>query len=149
MDMATNHWSRARRIMVATCIAGLLDILAAILLTLLYHRAPAAMLRGIASGPFPAATHWGVAGSILGLVTHFVLMAIMAGVFILAADRHPVLKRRWIGAAIGYGLATDVVMNLIVVPLRFGSMPGATSMATQLFCHIVLVALPIAAVARR
>ena len=137
------------RIVVATAIAGTLDILAATILTLLYRHSPAAMLRGVASGPFPGAGGWGAAGSILGLVTHFTLMAIMAGVFVVAADRYPVIKQRWIVAALGYGLATFVVMNLIVVPLRFGSMPGATSIVTQLFCHIVLVALPIAAVARR
>jgi len=142
-------WSKGRRIVVATAIAGTLDILAATFLTLLYHRSPAAMLRSVASGPFPGASSWGVAGSVLGLVTHFVLMAIMASVFVLAADRYPALKHRWIAAAVGYGLMTFVVMNLIVVPLRFGSMPGAMAVATQLFCHIALVALPIAAVARR
>jgi uncharacterized membrane protein YagU involved in acid resistance len=142
-------WSTGRRIVVATAIAGTLDILAATFLTLLYHRSPAAMLRSVASGPFPGASSWGVAGSVLGLVTHFVLMAIMASVFVLAADRYPALKRRWIAAAIGYGLLTFVVMNLIVVPLRFGSMPSTMAVATQLCCHIVLVALPIAAVARR
>lgn len=142
-------WSKGRRIVVATAIAGTLDILAATLLTLLYHRSPAAMLRSVASGPFPGATGWGAAGSVLGLVTHFLLMAIMASLFVVTADRCPALKRRWIAAAIGYGLITFIVMNLIVVPLRFGSMPGAMAVATQLFCHIVLVALPIAAVAQR
>lgn len=137
------------RIVVATAIAGTLDILAATILTLLYQHSPAAMLRGVASGPFPGAGGWGAAGSIVGLVTHFTLMAIMAGVFIAVADRYPAIKRRWIVAAISYGLVTFVVMNLIVVPLRFGTMPGAISIVTQLFCHIVLVALPIAAVARR
>lgn len=149
MTTPATGWSTRRRIAVATAIAGTLDILAATFLTLLHHHSPAAMLRSVASGPFPGAAGWGAAGSILGLVTHFVLMAIMASVFVVAADRYPTLKRRWIAAAIGYGLITFVVMNLIVVPLRFGSMPSAMAVATQLFCHIVLVAMPIAAVARR
>jgi hypothetical protein len=149
MTMLAAGWSKTRRIVVATAIAGTLDILAATFLTLLYHRSPAAMLRSVASGPFPGATGWGAAGSVLGLVTHFLLMAIMASLFVVTADRCPALKRRWIAAAIGYGLITFIVMNLIVVPLRFGSMPGAMAVATQLFCHIVLVALPIAAVAQR
>lgn len=141
--------STGPRIVVATAIAGTFDILAATFLTLLYHRSPAAMLRYVASGPFPGATGWGAAGSVLGLATHFVLMAIMASVFIIAADCYPAFKHRWIAAAIGYGLITFIVMNLVVVPLRFGSMPGVMAVVTQLFCHIVLVALPIAAVARR
>lgn len=149
MNVTAHPWALGRRIVVATAIAGTLDILAAILLTLLHHRAPMAMLRGVASGPFPAAVDWGVAGSILGLLTHFVLMAVMASIFILSADRHEALKRHWIGAAIGYGLVTFVAMNLVVVPLRFGSMPSLTAAAIQLFCHVVLVALPIAVIARR
>lgn len=149
MNATAKPWALGRRIAVATAIAGTLDILAAIVLTLLHHRAPMTMLRGVASGPFPAATDWGVAGSILGLLTHFVLMAIMAGIFIVSVDRQEALKRHWITAAIGYGLITFVAMNLIVVPLRFGSMPSLTAAAIQLFCHVVLVALPIAMVARR
>ncbi|HVI97731.1 MAG TPA: hypothetical protein VM657_01540 [Sphingomonas sp.] len=149
MNGVANGWTTGRRIAVATAIAGTLDILAAVVLTLIAHRAPAAMLRGVASGPFPAAVDWGTAGSLLGLVTHFVLMAIMASVFVLAADHWVALKRRWIVAALGYGIVTWVAMNLVVVPLRFGTMPSATSAVIQLFCHIVLVALPIAAVARR
>ena len=53
--------------------------------------------------------------------------------------------------AIVYGLITYVVMNLIVVPLRFHAPlpPKALSIATQLFAHIVLVGLPFTLIARR
>ena len=42
-------------------------------------------------------------------------------------------------------------MNLIVVPLRWPAAfpPSPLSVATQLFCHIVLVGIPIALIARR
>lgn len=42
-------------------------------------------------------------------------------------------------------------MNLPVVPIRFGTPlpPSTLSIVTQLFSHIVLVGLPIAAIARR
>lgn len=149
MTTSAGETSKGPRIAAATAIAGTLDILAATILTLVHGQSPAAMLRSVASGPLPNAIGWGAAGSILGLVTHFVLMAIMVSVFVVAADRYPQLKRHWISAAVAYGLITFVVMNLIVVPLRFGSMPSAMSIVTQLFCHVVLVALPIAAVARR
>jgi len=54
-------------------------------------------------------------------------------------------------AGIGYGLLTYVVMNLIAVPLRFGTPlpPKPISIATQLFAHICLVGIPMALVAAR
>lgn len=148
-----NQWTATRRIAVATAIAGTLDILAAIGLTLYYgKRTVVAMLRDtVASGPFPAAPNWGTAGAAAGLAVHFVLMAVMAAVFVLAADRIAALKRQPLLWGVLYGLATYVVMNLIVVPLRFGTPlpPSTAAIVTQLFCHIVLVGIPIALVARK
>ena len=63
-----------RPILLATLIAGTLDICAAIILSLTLGHGPANMLRFVASGPFPSATEWGSAGAALGLVTHFVLL---------------------------------------------------------------------------
>ncbi len=137
------------RILKATAIAGTLDILAAMGLTLWFGRKIDGMLRYVASGPFPAATDWGAGGAALGLAVHFALMAVMAAAFVFAANRRPQLKASPVLWGVLYGLATYVVMNLIVVPLRFGTMPGTISIATQLFCHIVLVGIPIALVARR
>ncbi|MEA3059338.1 MAG: hypothetical protein QOE50_750, partial [Sphingomonadales bacterium] len=78
-------------IVVATLVCGTLDILLAVILTLMRRREPAAMLRFVASGPFPAATGWGAAGSILGLVVHFALMGIMVAWFVIAARNVPAL----------------------------------------------------------
>ena len=143
--------SLARPILLATLVAGTLDILAAILLTLFYGREPANMLRYVASGPVPAATEWGAAGAALGLVVHFSLMAVMAAAFILAADRVPPLRRSPVTWGAVYGLATYVIMNLMVVPLRFAGAfpPSPRSVVTQLFCHIVLVGIPIALITPR
>jgi hypothetical protein len=141
-----------RPILIATLVAGTLDILAAIGLTLFYARRTVAdMLRGVASGPFPAATGWGDGGAALGLAVHFTLMAIMVAVYVFAAARRRALRARPVLWGVLYGLATYVVMNLIVVPLRFeGAFPPSTrSVVTQLFCHIVLVGIPIALIASR
>ena len=140
-----------RPILIATLIAGTLDILAAVVLSLIYGRGPMVMLRGVASGPFPGASEWGSGGSVLGLLVHFVLMGIMVTIFVLAAAR---LRRLWQKPILWgtlYGLATYVVMNLIVVPLRFAAPlpPSTRAIVTQLFCHIVLVGLPIALIAAR
>jgi hypothetical protein len=141
-----------RPILLATLVAGTLDILAATGLTLFYaRRSVADMLRGVASGPLPAATGWGTKGAALGLAVHFALMAIMVAVYVFAAARLPALRARPILWGALYGLVTYVVMNLIVVPLRFAGAfpPSPRSVATQLFCHIVLVGIPIALIAAR
>lgn len=145
--------SIAKPIVIATLICGTLDILFAVILTLMRGKDPAAMLQYVASGPFPAATGMGTAGSVLGLLVHFSLMAIMVGFFVLAATaggRRHLLDMPW-RAGLAYGVITYAVMNLIVVPLRFTTAwpPKPLSVATQLFAHIVLVGWPTAFITRR
>lgn len=137
-------------ISIATAVCGTLDILFAVLLTLWRGREPAAMLRFVASGPFPQATEWGASGGALGLVVHFTLMAIMVAAFIVAARRYPTVLDRPFLSWFVFGLVTYVVMNLIVVPLRFPSAwpPTPLGIGTQLFAHFILVALPTVLIAR-
>lgn len=143
--------SLARPILTATLIAGTLDILAAVTMTLLYGRDPMAMLRYVGSGPFPGATQMGTGGSVLGLAVHFALMAIMATVFILAAARFRALWRQPLLWGFLYGVATYVVMNLLVVPWRFDRpLPSRLeTIGPQLAFHIFLVGIPIALVAAK
>ena len=135
-----------RTIALATLVAGTLDILFAICLSLFFGRDPMGMLRYVASGPFPPAIDWGGAGSILGLLVHFALIWVMATFYFVATRIWPELVEKPVVGGIAYGLVTYVVMNLLVVPLRFGTElpPSPRAIATQLFAHIVLVGLPIA-----
>jgi hypothetical protein len=137
--------------LVATLVCGTLDILLAVILSLLRGREPAAMLRFVASGPFPPATDWGAAGSLLGLAVHYSLMAIMVAAFVLVARSRPALLDKPLLWGLVYGVITYVVMNLIVVPLRFPAAwpPKALSISTQLFAHIVLVGWPTAFITHR
>ena len=143
--------SMFKPIAIATAVSGTLDILFAMILTVFFGREIGNMLRYVGSGPLPQATDMGMSGAILGLLVHFALMAIMATVFVLAARRIPALVERPIQWGVLYGLATYVVMNWLVVPMRFGTPlpPSPLSMATQLFAHIVLVGIPIALIAAR
>jgi hypothetical protein len=140
-----------RTIALATLVAGTLDILFAMLLTVLFGREIASMLRYVGSGPFPAAIDMGTAGAMIGLLTHFGLMAIMATIYAMAARSRSALLRSPVQWGVLYGLATYVAMNLIVVPLRFEAPlpPSARAIATQLFAHVVLVGIPIALIAAR
>jgi hypothetical protein len=140
-----------RTIALATAVSGALDIIFAMILTVLFGREIGNMLRFVASGPFPDAKEWGSAGAVLGLIVHFALMAIMAAVFVLAARRFPDILRSPLKCGVAYGLATYVVMNWIVVPLRFDVPlpPKPLSIATQLFAHVVLVGIPFALITAR
>ncbi len=140
-----------RTIAMATLVAGALDILYAAMMSSIFGRGPAAMLRTVASGPFPGATEWGASGSVLGLAVHFTLMAIMAACFVVAARNWPAVIAKPIHAGVAYGLITYVVMNWIVVPIRFDSPlpPQPRAIISQLFAHIALVGIPIALVAAK
>jgi hypothetical protein len=142
--------SLLRPFVLATLVCGTLDILLAVFLTLQRGKDPADMLRFVASGPFPLATEWGASGAVLGLTTHFTLMAIMVGGFIALVSQRPHLLDRPLLAGIAFGLITYVIMNLIVVPLRWPAAfpPKPLGITTQLFAHLVLVALPTVLIAR-
>lgn len=144
--------TRTSRIAAATLIAGALDIAAGVFITISRGGTTGGMLRGIASGPIPDATKWGMAGAAIGLIVHFAIIGVMAAVFVLAAERIGWLKRRALTAGVAYGVATWAVMNQIVLPLRWPAIfPqfDAVNVFTQLACHIFLVGIPIALIARR
>lgn len=142
-----------RPIAIATAVAGALDILWAMILTMTVGKGDIpAMLRFVASGPFgDAAKEWGAGGAFLGLVVHFSLMAIMATAFVLTVRSRPqLLDTPWL-TALAFGLITYFAMNWVVVPLRFGTPlpPKTLSIATQLFAHLVLVGIPFVFIAAR
>ena len=138
-------------ILIATAMSGALDIGWAMTLTVLNGRQIGDMLRFVGSGPFPAAIDMGGAGAVLGLAVHFTLMAIMAAVFVIAALRIRDMTRSPVKWGVIYGVVTYVVLDLLIVPLRFPAAwpPKPLSIATQLFAHIVLVGLVFAFVTRR
>jgi hypothetical protein len=141
----------AKTIALTTLVSGTLDILFAMILTVAFGRHIPDMLRFVASGPFPTATEMGGGGAMLGLVVHFALMAIMATIFVLLVRARPVLLDTPWRTALAWGVITYFAMNWLVVPLRFHSPlpPKMLSIVTQAFAHLVLVALPMAFIARR
>jgi hypothetical protein len=78
-------------------------------------------------------------------------MAVMATIFVAAAHHNTALTASPIKWGLIYVLVTYVVMNLIVVPLRFPAAwpPKPLGIATQLFGHLVLVGIPIGLIAAR
>jgi len=141
-----------QRILLATAIAGTLDMGMAMIETARAGKPIGGMLRSLASGPFPPATDWGAGGAGVGLAVHYAIMALMAALFLIARERIAIVKRHTILAALAYGVILWLVMYGLVLPLRFGMSfpsPKPAAIAKQLFAHVVLVGLTFGLVAKR
>jgi uncharacterized membrane protein YagU involved in acid resistance len=142
-----------RAIPTLTAVSGTVDILYAMGMGLTRGAAPERVLQSVASGLLGAEAYTGgTATAALGLVLHFILMGLMASVFVIAATRLAWLTARPALAGIAYGLVTSATMNLVVIPLSaIGHLPNFTprAIASTLFAHIVLVGLPFAFMTRR
>ena len=80
-----------RPILLATLIAGTLDILSAFV----FAGAVVPVLQTVASGPFGDEMAQAPSGAPLGLMVHFAIMAAMVSAYVLAARRIPALDRHW------------------------------------------------------
>jgi len=142
--------TRGRTILLATLVAGTLDILAAIIQA---GGAVGPVLRSVASGPLGDSAASGGAGmAFAGLIIHFLLMVVIAAVFVIAASRLPLLQRWPLIWGPIYGLGVWAVMYLIVLPARWpGNFPltDPVKIAWAIAFHTLLVGLPIALIAAR
>ena len=141
-----------RPILVATLIAGTLDILSAFVFAGLAGVSPVGVLRYVASGPFGEAPTPTAGWAAVGLAVHFAIMACMAAAYMLVAPRVPALLRHPIVAGLLYGLLLWGIMYWVVKPLRWPDAPLPQTLyaiANQLFSHCLLVGIPIALVATR
>ena len=136
-----------------TLLCGALDALYVTILSTLAGRNAGTTWRYVASGPLGEhANEWGVIGVIAGVATHFLIMAVMVGVFLWAVRSTRLNKvNPWVLGSL-YGLGLYLVMNAIVIPLRF-STPFPPSSFIEFFLpflpHIVLVGIPLAFATRR
>lgn len=142
--------ARLKTILLATAVAGTLDILAAIIQA---GGAAGSVLRSVAAGPLgDGAAAGGTGMALAGLVIHFLLMAVIAAVFVFAAARLPILRRRPLIWGPLYGLCVWVVMYLIVLPARWPAgfpLTDPVQIAWAIAFHTLLVGLPIALIAAR
>lgn len=133
----------------AWALCGTLDIVYAAVWSVLRGGTVSSMLHGVASGPFgDGALKWGIAGDIAGLATHFAIMGAMVAAWFFVARRWQALTLWpwWLTGTL-YGLLLYVIMNGVVLPLRFGSPFPPTDLArgaVALFPHIFFVGWPLA-----
>jgi hypothetical protein len=111
------------------------------------------VLQYIASGALGmAAFEGGIATVLLGVLFHLIISLIIAGVFIVGADRSPILCRYAIAASLLYGFGVFIVMNMIITPLSAAPpLPAPTLpwLIEAIIEHTLLVGLPLGILVRR
>jgi uncharacterized membrane protein YagU involved in acid resistance len=124
-------------------IAGTIDIGAAVAL---YHIGPITILQAIASGVLGKASFaGGLNTALLGLVLQWAMSLIIAAIYVLAADRLPLLRQRWLVMGLAYGIAIFVVMTFVAVPLSASypknppKLPGAAEQFAAMLLFGVIV----------
>jgi uncharacterized membrane protein YagU involved in acid resistance len=93
----------------------------------------------------------GTATVLAGVLFHFIISFLIAGVFILAVDRIPFLRRYLIPVSLLYGFAVFIVMNMIVIPLSATPpVPAPTLpwLIQAILVHIVLIGVPLGVLVR-
>ena len=141
-----------RPIVIATLIAGTLDIISAFVFSAMAGVSALAVLKFVASGPFGEAPTESLGWGLVGLAVHFTIMTCMVTAYMIVAPRIPILLRQPIVAGILYGILLWIIMYWIVRPLRFPEMPlphTLKGISQALFSHCILVGIPIALVASR
>jgi uncharacterized membrane protein YagU involved in acid resistance len=94
----------------------------------------------------------GTATALLGVLFHLVISFVIAAVFILSANRIPLLRRYVIAGALVYGFGVWVVMHLIVLPLSAAPpVPAPTTpwLIEEIVEHILVVGLPLGILVQR
>jgi hypothetical protein len=126
----------------AGLLAGTIDIGAA---SIINAASPDRVLRAVASGLLGRAAAHGPWVPMLGMVLQWAMSIVIAGVFVAAAPKAPVLLRRWFLAGIAYGVVVFVVMNYAVVPLsaapfkvHFSPLSFAENMAAMLLFGLIV-----------
>jgi len=86
----------------------------------------------------------GIATALLGALFHYIFSIVIAGVFILSADRIPLLRRYLIPGSLLYGFGVFIVMNMIVTPLSATPplpAPPISQLIVNLIDHLLVFGL--------
>lgn len=140
-------------VLLATLVAGCLDISSAFVIYLVRGIGIPRGLRGIAAGLLgrETALQGGWKTALLGLAIHFFIMFCVVVAFYLVSRALPWLTQHPFVSGLLYGPIVYLVMYWVVVPLsRIGPRPhslGNDSLAVAI--HIFLIGLPIALIIGR
>ena len=151
----SNRNSFLRFSVIAGLIIGLAD-------EIIYHWFVSSVLGGIplisvyqyiASGALgESAFAGGIATALIGVLFHYLISIVIAGVFILSANRIPLLRRFVIPGSLLYGFGVFIVMNMIVTPLSATPplpAPTTSQLIVTILDHILVFGLLLGILVRR
>jgi hypothetical protein len=139
--------SKQKTSVLAGLIAGTIDIGAACTINMI---GPGPILRFIASGLLGSSLPHETWVYCLGLGLQWLMSIIIAGIFVIAAGKLPLLLRRWVAAGIAYGIVVYFVMTFVVVPLSKAKAGHVTMTSfVENLLAMILFGLIVAYVARR
>ncbi len=151
----SNRNSLLRFSVIAGLIIGIVD-------EIIYHWFITSVLGGvplitvyqyIASGALGKSAYaGGLATALLGVLFHYIFSIVIAGVFILSADRIPLLRRFVIPGSLLYGIGVFIVMNMIVTPLSAAPpLPAPTmfQLMVTILDHVLVFGLLLGILVRR
>ena len=105
------------------------------------------VLQYIASGIMGEAAYaGGLRTTLLGVVLELVMTILIAGIFVLSADRISILRKNVIVGSLLYGFGVFVVMNLVVLPLSAAPAlpaPPLWMLIEIILEHMLLIGLPL------
>ena len=151
----SNRNSLLRLSVIAGLIIGVAD-------EIIYHWFITSVLGGIplisvyqyiASGALgESAFAGGIATALLGVLFHYIISIVIAGIFILGVDRIPLLRRYTIPGSLLFGFGVFIVMNMIVTPLSATPpLPAPTTpqLIVNVLDHILVFGLLLGILVRR
>lgn len=146
--------SLLRSIALGGTMVGLLHLIVqdGLVFSLLGQRPFIIVVQYVASGAMGnAAFAGGLAAGLLGLIVHFLISFIVAGVFILSIDRIPLLRSNIIFGSLLYGFGVFVVLYYVVLPLSAAPpVPLGTADILELILeHTLVIGLPLGLFVRR
>jgi hypothetical protein len=128
-------------IAVGGLIAGMLDLTQALLL--FGAKIPLAIAAGLLG---PQAFRGGVATYVLGVLLHFLIALSAAAIYFAASRKLGFLIQHALVCGLFYGVAVELVMRLIVLPLSALHAVGPygyRDLVEGLLMHMIVVGLPI------
>ena len=134
-------------IAVGGLVAGTLDLMQAF--ALFGTRVPLLVAAGLMGRQ---ALHGGVSTYVLGILLHFFIALSAAAIYYAASRKLNFLTGHWLVCGLFYGIAVELVMNLIVLPLSALHARGPYKLhdlLQGLIVHMVVIGLPISFSARR
>jgi hypothetical protein len=151
IDDSSRKRSKSRNAVLAIAtggfLAGVLDLTQAI--TLFGRNIPLAIAAGLLG---PQAFHGGAPTYVLGVFLHFLIASTAAAIYYAASLRLRFLPRHALVCGLFFGVAVELFMRLIVLPLSALHATGPyeyRDLVLGLVVHMVLVGLPISFSVRR